>query len=32
MKEFDYGVFKEGLKLVFEKTGYPDHFKAMSKV
>jgi wobble nucleotide-excising tRNase len=32
MKEFDYGVFKEGLRLVFEKTGYPDHFKAMSKV
>lgn len=32
MKEFDYGIFKEGLELVFEKTGYPDHFKAMSKV
>ena len=31
MKEFDYGIFKEGLKLVFEKTGYPDHFQAMSK-
>ncbi|MDH5833698.1 AAA family ATPase [Luteimonas kalidii] len=31
MKEFDYEVFKEGLRLVFEKTGYPDHFKAMSK-
>lgn len=31
MKEFDYGVFKEGLRLVFERTGYPDHYKAMSK-
>lgn len=31
MKEFDYGIFKEGLRLVFEKTGYPDHYKAMSK-
>ncbi|MDO8341126.1 MAG: AAA family ATPase, partial [Candidatus Woesebacteria bacterium] len=26
MKEFDYGIFKEGLRLVFEKTGYPDHY------
>jgi wobble nucleotide-excising tRNase len=32
MKEFNYDTFKEGLRLVFEKTGYPDHFKAMSKV
>lgn len=31
MKEFNYDVFKEGLKLVFEKTGYSDHYKAMSK-
>lgn len=31
MKEFDYVIFKEGLKLVFEKAGYPEHFKAMSK-
>jgi len=31
MKEFDYDIFKEGLRLVFEKTGYLDHFKAMSK-
>ncbi|GJL65169.1 MAG: hypothetical protein NPIRA05_01400 [Nitrospirales bacterium] len=31
MKEFNYNVFKEGLSLVFEKTGYPDHYKAMSK-
>lgn len=32
MKEFNYETFKEGLRLVFEKTGYSDHFKAMSKV
>lgn len=32
MKEFDYEVFKEGLRLVFEKTNYLEHFKAMSKV
>ena len=31
MKEFDYDLFKEGLRLVFEKTGYLDHFNAMSK-
>ena len=31
MKEFNYDVFKEGLRLVFEKTGYLDHYKAMSK-
>jgi len=31
MKEFNYETFKEGLKLVFEKTEYLDHFKAMSK-
>lgn len=32
MKEFDYDVFKEGLRLVFNETGYQDHFKAMSKI
>lgn len=31
MKEFNYAIFKEGLRLVFEKTEYLDHFKAMSK-
>lgn len=31
MKEFNYDVFKEGLRLIFEKTGYSDHYKAMSK-
>lgn len=32
MKEFNYDTFKEGLRLVFEKTGYSDHFKEMAKV
>lgn len=31
MKEFDYGAFREGLRLVFEEAGYPEHFAAMSK-
>lgn len=31
MKEFNYDTFKDGLRLVFEATGYPDHFKEMSK-
>ena len=31
MKEFNYDVFKDGLRLVFQKTGYPEHYKAMSK-
>lgn len=32
MKEFDYVIFKEGLRLVFKETGYEDHFQAMSKI
>lgn len=32
MKEFEYDAFKEGLKLIFEKTGYLEHFNAMSKI
>lgn len=31
MNEFDYEVFKEGLRLVFEATGYSEHFEQMSK-
>ncbi len=31
IKEFDYGVFKEGLRLVFEECGYSEHYKAMIK-
>lgn len=32
MKEFDYEVFRDGLRILFEKTGYPDHYKAMAKL
>ena len=32
IKEFDYDLFREALKLVFEETGYPEHFKKMSKI
>jgi wobble nucleotide-excising tRNase len=31
IKEFDHGVFKEGLKLIFEGCGYSEHYHAMSK-
>ncbi len=28
-KEFNYNDFREGLKLVFEVTGYPEHYQKM---
>jgi len=31
IKEFDYEVFKEGLRLVFKECGYEEHYKAMLK-
>lgn len=31
IKEFDHTIFKDGLKLIFEECGYPDHYKAMMK-
>ena len=31
LNEFDYTVFREGLRLVFQKTGYLEHYDAMSK-
>ncbi|MFZ3527907.1 AAA family ATPase [Vibrio harveyi] len=31
-KEFDYASFKDGLRLVFEEMGYPEHYKKMSKI
>ncbi|WP_240308194.1 AAA family ATPase [Vibrio cholerae] len=31
-KEFDYHDFKEGFRLVFEKTGYPEHYEKMSRI
>lgn len=32
LKEFDHEIFKEGLRLVFEDTGYGDHYRKMSKI
>ncbi|WP_376748299.1 AAA family ATPase [Stutzerimonas nitrititolerans] len=32
LKEFDYSVFREGLRLTFELTGYPEHYKKMAKL
>ncbi|WP_151752479.1 AAA family ATPase [Acinetobacter bereziniae] len=31
-KEFNYNDFKDGLKLIFEHTGYSDHYNKMSKI
>ncbi|CAI1569909.1 Uncharacterized protein conserved in bacteria [Serratia liquefaciens] len=31
-KEFDYNDFKSGLKLVFEHTGYAEHYQKMSTI
>lgn len=31
IKEFDYQSFSDGLKAVFEATGYLEHYKAMQK-
>lgn len=30
LKEFDYDVFRDGLRLVFEETGYSIHYRKMS--
>ena len=30
-KEFDYEVFREGLKLLFDEAGYPEHYQKMLK-
>ncbi|OOE78886.1 hypothetical protein BZG25_11270 [Salinivibrio sp. ML198] len=30
-KEFNYDDFREGLRLVFEVTGYPEHYEKMTK-
>ena len=32
IKEFDYDSFREGLRQVFNATGYPDHYNEMSQV
>lgn len=31
IKEFDYSAFREGLRLVFSESGYPDHYDVMAK-
>ncbi|WP_230458542.1 AAA family ATPase [Yersinia enterocolitica] len=31
-KEFNYNDFKTALKLLFEHTGYPEHYEKMSKI
>lgn len=31
-KEFNYDDFRDGLRLVFEATGYPEHYKKMTQV
>ncbi|MGR6837829.1 AAA family ATPase [Aliivibrio wodanis] len=31
-KEFDYNDFKEGLRLVFDVTGYNSHYNKMAKI
>lgn len=31
-KEFNYQDFREGLRLVFEVSGYPEHYKKMTQV
>lgn len=31
-KEFNYNDFKDGLRLIFDKTGYESHYEKMSKI
>lgn len=31
IKEFDHQVFKDGLRLIFEESGYGEHYQAMNK-
>ena len=31
-KEFNYDDFRDGLRLVFEASGYPEHYKKMTQV
>lgn len=32
IKEFDYQVFRDGLGLIFESAGYPEHYRQMAKI
>lgn len=31
IKEFDHQIFKDGLRLIFEESGYGEHYQAMNK-
>ena len=31
LKEFDYEIFKDGLRLVFKATEFEEHYKQMTK-
>ncbi len=31
IKEFDYDVFRDALRLVFKETGYEEHYNRMMK-
>jgi wobble nucleotide-excising tRNase len=31
-KEFNYDDFRDGLRLVFEASGYPEHYKKMTQI
>jgi len=30
-KEFDFNVFHEALRLLFQESGFPEHYAAMMK-
>lgn len=32
LKEFDFDAFRDGLRLVFERMGYTEHYKKMSVI
>ncbi|MCL1635715.1 AAA family ATPase [Luteimonas sp. SX5] len=32
LKEFDYEIFRDGLKQVFEQCGYLEHYKKMARI
>lgn len=32
LKEFDYDIFRDGLKQVFEASGYEEHYKRMARI
>ncbi len=32
IKEFDYDIFREGFKALFEENGYSEHYAVMAKI